>query len=109
MKRHTITSMAAVLRMSPTTLRSYLGMKGAPKEGRSGWDLEVVSKFVSQKSKTVAVGAKSNPEMAELKIRELQLRCDRLAFKLETERGLHIAKATIGPTLRNATQHFRAE
>jgi hypothetical protein len=102
-------AMAHALRMSRDTLDRYLGMPGAPKEGKHGWDFAAVSKFISQNAKTSAAGAKSNPVLAELKMRELTLRCDRLAHKLETERGLHIAKATIGPALRNATVHFRAE
>jgi hypothetical protein len=101
-------AMAAALGIARDTLDRYLGLPGAPKETKHGWDLAAVSKFISAKSKTSAT-AKTNPEMAALKIRELQLRCDRLAHKLDTERGLHIAKSTVGPALRNATVHFRAE
>jgi hypothetical protein len=100
---------AAELKISRTTLDRYLEMDGAPKEKPAGWDFAAVSKFISEKSKTTATSSKSNPQMAELKLRELQLRCDRLAHKLETERGLHIAKASIGPSLRNAHDHWRAE
>jgi hypothetical protein len=102
-------AMAAALGIARDTLDRYLGLPGAPKETKQGWDLAAVSKFISAKSKTSATSAKSNPEMAALKIRELQLKCDRLSHKLETERGLHIAKAVVGPALRNATVHFRAE
>jgi hypothetical protein len=102
-------AIAAALKLSRTTLDRYLEMDGAPKEGKHGWDFAAVSKFISAKAKTTAASAKTNPEMAALKIRELTLRCDRLSHKLETERGLHIAKATVGPALRNATVHFRAE
>jgi hypothetical protein len=108
-KKYTITSMAAELRMSRTTLQSYLKMPGAPKEGSKGWDFAAVSKFISEKAKTSAAGAKSNPDIAAKKLELLSLQCARLAHKLETEKGLHIPKSVIGPSMRNAHDHWRAE
>lgn len=101
-------AIAAALKISRTTLDRYLEMEGAPKETDKGWDFAAVSKFISAMAKTSAAGAKSNPQLAELKMRELRLKCDRLAHKLETERGLFIPKSVIGPALRNLALHFRA-
>lgn len=102
-------AIAAALKISRTTLDRYLEMKGAPKEGRNGWDFGAVSNWISAKANQTATTAKSNPELAALKIRELVLRCDRLAHRLEIEKGLHAAKSEIAPALRNTFQHFRSE
>jgi hypothetical protein len=107
-KLRTKKAIAAALHISRTTLDAYLDKPGAPKEGPNGWDFAKVSRWISKTAKNTATTAKSNPELAALKIRELQLKCDRLAHKLETEQGLYIAKADIGPALHNLALNMRS-
>lgn len=101
-------AIAAALKISRTTLDRYLEMEGAPREGPDGWDFGKVSKWIATKARTTAATSKSNPELAALKIRELKIKCDRLAHKFEVEKGLHIQKSVVGPALRNLALHHRA-
>ncbi len=101
-------AIAAALKISRTTLDRYLEMPGAPKEGPKGWDFERVSKWISENASSSASTSKSNPVLAELKIRELKIKCDRLLHKLEVERGNYVPTSVVGPALRNLSLHHWA-
>lgn len=90
-------------------MAKYLAMKGAPKRGPGGYDIAAVTAWISENTTSGQTAARVSPDIKALKLRELTLKCDRLAHKLETERGSCIAKSVIGPALRNAASHFRAE
>jgi hypothetical protein len=57
---------------------------------------------------SLATVARVDPDFRALKVRELALKCERLAVALARERGDYIEKAVLVPALRNVAPHQRA-
>ncbi len=97
--------LAQKLDIARSTLDRYLALPGAPIAGPDGWDELAVARWISDHADSERTLSRYAPEIRKLKARELKLRCDRLAFKLETERQKWIPITIILPAIRNAYSH----
>lgn len=98
-------AIASALRISPTTVKAYLHLPGAPRKGPKGYDLVAVIEFIRQNTsnprtlekieRVAGPGPGKKITLQQLKERELQLKCDRAEFRLAKERGQFFPKKEV--------------
>ena len=83
--------LAKRLELSRTTLDRYLSKPGAPtRERGKGWSLAAVTAFIGEHADAERTRLKGSDALRRAKLREIELRCKRLAFALECDRGKFI-------------------
>jgi len=96
--------LAKRLELSRTTLDRYLSKPGAPtRERGKGWSLAAVTAFIGEHADAERTRLKGSDALRRAKLREIELRCKRLAFALECDRKKYVLvedlAKEIGPTL----------
>jgi hypothetical protein len=102
-KTKSITSksgLARRLELSRPTLDKYLSMPGAPKKGREGFDLAAVVNFIGANAERESTACKAAPDLKAARVRELLLRCERLKFLLDRERGIYVLRSEVQASIR---------
>jgi hypothetical protein len=96
------TDLAGGLGISRTTLDRYLQMPGAPTAQRGKYDAEAVARWIRDNAESQSSQSRVDPEISQLRARELRAKCERLEFKLAQDRDDFIPRAKLGPALDNA-------
>jgi predicted DNA-binding transcriptional regulator AlpA len=101
--------LAARLGITRPTLDSYLNMKGAPrpKRGLHDYDEEEVAAWVKENAGSEKTSAKVDPQIKDLKARELKLKCERLEVQIKKEKDKYFERDKLGPLLYNLSIHQR--
>jgi hypothetical protein len=102
--------LARRLEISRNTLDKFLGMPGAPEPmpGR-GWPLADVVDFVSSHATNARTLAATDPNIRELKAYELGLKCARLRFYIERERGGFVNRNDLCASIHRVASGMRAK
>ena len=100
-------ALAKALRISRSTLDEYLSMPGAPAPTRRGFDLVKIVDFIAARSTKEATAVKVASDLRALRAREISLRCDRLKFRLEVDRGEYIRLADIVSEIAPSLSAFK--
>jgi hypothetical protein len=87
--------LAKRLGLSRGTLDGYICRADAPERGPDGWDLERVAGFIARHARGDSTAAKTSQSIGEARAREIGLRCERLEFKLQQDRGEWVLKSKI--------------
>src|SRR2546421_4719760 len=89
-------AVAKRLEISRVTLDRFLSMRGAPEyEPGKGWDLAAITEFIANHAELDRTAAKASKSLAALKAREIQLRCQRMQFRLECDKGKWVKRADV--------------
>jgi hypothetical protein len=88
-------ALAQRLTISRNTLDAYLCRPGAPQRGADGWNVEEVAAFIAVNARAESTASKTSDSIGQAKLREISLRCERMAFKLECERGEWVKKIEV--------------
>ena len=90
-------ALAERMGLSRPTLNKYLGMVGAPPpDGKGSYEVEAVLAWFSQHSE---VAGNAPRTMQDWKIREVQLRCQKMEDQLQRDRGEYISKQAASKTI----------
>ncbi len=82
-------ALAKRIGVSLPTLDAYLKRPGAPQQVVGfGYDFDAVVEFISANGSRTET-AKAAPDLRALKVEELTLKCAKLKFSLDRERGLY--------------------
>jgi hypothetical protein len=105
-------AMARALEISRPTLDHYLSLPKSPVRTAQGYDLEAITGWISDHTESEKTSAKTNETIKGLKAKEIGLRCARMKFRLEQERGIYAKKtefaAAVGRIMgpaRNLFEH----
>jgi hypothetical protein len=75
-------------------------MPGAPGKVNGAWDLDAVLEFVASHAAKESTSAKVSSDVATLKAREIELRCERMRFHLDLDRGKYLELSQVEQQVR---------
>lgn len=93
-------ALAGHLEISRPTLDKFLSMPGAPRKTKSGYDLAAVAAFIADNSETEATAVKTSSDLKQARVKEIHLRCARLALHLNRERGMYVLKSEVAEAMK---------
>ncbi len=97
------------LGVSRNTLDRFLSMPGAPQfQERKGYDVGDVAGFISRNATSAKTVAATDPAIRSLRAYELSLKCARLKFSIEKERGQYVLKSDVAGSVRAVGAGIRA-
>jgi predicted DNA-binding transcriptional regulator AlpA len=98
-KVRTKLELAKRIGIARSTLDRYLTMPGAPERKADGWPLEEVLAFIASRAETEATLGKAAADIRKLKAEEIGLRCEKMRFALQRERGEFVERAKVAKTI----------